>query len=544
MDQPHKFQDFILALGLTCIGAALAWFLSGGLPFIGIDDAAITRSYAENVANGAGYVYNVGGEKVEGSTAFLWMSILTVAYSLTPTPEFLIIGLCAMFALGAVYITLRLVRALTDWLDVPVGPALWTMALFLMASPGYFMWSVWTMMELALWSMMVIWLVFLLAKRVEDDFGPGNGLGLVLAAALMPLVRPEGILVAVGLICLSFLLSLRSWRVLGLSVLAAGGSFVAVTFFRLSYFGQPFPNTFYAKVSSDRLQGLADGMKYLFDFLLRSPFTDILVMIWLGLTFWALFEARHSRPGTRALIVAAAAIFGLLMTYAALGGDHFVLWRFYQPVAPLLPVALALLVALGAGMPSTTLGAAKVAGAVAALGIMLIGWGQYYQSRFDIRKEYVLVEQGLDFGAFLNEVEPRPSIGVGPAGGIALAYDGHIYDLLGLNWVEMAHANPVKIGMRNHASFDKPTFWRHQPDVLAAFNRACTKDQGLAFWSHADSAFDGLYSDADFQAAYVPVAFRNTTQCWPSFARHEWLARATPSDAILVYDWADVIKLD
>ena len=92
----------------------------------------------------------------------------------------------------------------------------------------------------------------------------------------------------------------------------------------------------------------------------------------------------------------------------------------------------------------------------AAVGIVFIGWGQYYQSRFDIRKEYALVEQGLDFGNFLNEVEPRPSIGVGPAGGIALSYDGYIYDLLGLNWVEMAHANPVKTGMRNHASLTKP----------------------------------------------------------------------------------------
>ena len=72
-------------------------------------------------------------------------------------------------------------------------------------------------------------------------------------------------------------------------------------------------------------------------------------MIWLGVTLWALMEARHRRPGTRALIVVAAAIFGMLMTYAVLGGDHFVLWRFYQPVAPLIPIALALLVAMGAG---------------------------------------------------------------------------------------------------------------------------------------------------------------------------------------------------
>ncbi|MFA3920810.1 hypothetical protein [Ruegeria hyattellae] len=546
MVQERHFEDFLLALGLTCIGAALAWLLSGGLPAIGIDDAAITRSYAENVANGAGYVYNVGGERVEGSTAFLWVGILILAYSLTPTPELLIIALCAAFALAAVYTTLRLVRALTDWLEIAPGPAIWVLSVCLIASPGYFMWSVWTMMELALWSMMLIWMVFLLARLVEDDRGPGNTACLLVAAALMPLVRPEGIATAIGLLLLSGVLAPRSWRALGGSVVVALASFAAVTSFRLSYFGQPFPNTFYAKVSSDKVQGLKDGLKYLFDFMLSSPFTEILAAIWLGAAIWAVIGTAQSRPGARALLVIAATIFGILSLYAALGGDHFALWRFYQPVAPLLPVGLALLVA-GAVAPIAARalkGPVTIAAMAVAVGALVLGWMHYYQSRFNIRKEYTLVEQGLGFGHFLNEIEPLPTIGVGPAGGIALAYDGEILDLLGLNWVEMAHANPVKVGMRNHASFDKDTFWKHTPDVLAAFNRPCAEGNSLAFWSHADTAFDGLYSDDKFRSAYVPVAFVQGTECWPGFATPDWLAQTTPGETIKTFDWADVKSLD
>lgn len=542
----RNFEDFLLALGLTCAGAALAWLLSGGLPAIGIDDAAITRSYAENIANGAGYVYNVGGERVEGSTAFLWVGILTLAYSLTPTPEVIIIALCAGFALTAVYVTLRLVRAFCDWLNIAPGPAIWVLSVCLIASPGYFMWSVWTMMELSLWSMLLIWMVFLLARLVEDDRGPGNTVCLLIAAVLMPLVRPEGIAVAIGLLVLSLALAPRSWRVVGGAVLAAIASFVAVTSFRLSYFGQPFPNTFYAKVSSDKLQGLKDGLKYLVDFLLNSPFAEIFVVIWLGGAIWAVIGATQAHPGARAMLITAAAIFGMLLIYAGLGGDHFVLWRFYQPVAPLMPVCLALLVA-GATAPAASpalRGPAIFAATAATIGVLMIGWMQYYQARFDIRKEYTLVEQGLDFGRFLNGVEPMPSIGVGPAGGIALAYDGEILDLLGLNWVEMAHANPVKVGMRNHASFDKNTFWAHAPDVLAAYNRACAADQSLAFWSHDDNAFDGLYSDEAFQRAYVPIAFLHEADCWPGFAKPEWLAETISGEAIRTYDWADVKTLD
>jgi len=545
MVQERRFEDFLLALGLTCMGAALAWLLSGGLPAIGIDDAAITRSYAQNIANGAGYVYNVGGERVEGSTAFLWVGILTLAYSLTPSPEFIILGLCAVFTLTAVYFTLRLVRGLGDWLNIAPGPAIWVLSICLIASPGYFLWSVWTMMELALWSMTLIWMVFLVAGLVEDDRQPGNTACLLVIAALMPLVRPEGIATAVGLLLLSILVAPRSWRVSGGAVLAAIASFIAVTSFRLSYFGQPFPNTFYAKVSSDKVQGLKDGLKYLVDFLLNSPFVEVFLVIWLGGAIWAVIGVIQARPGARALLVTAAAVFGILSVYAALGGDHFVLWRFYQPIVPLMPVCLSLLIA--ATLPlipspaSRTLTA--IATTVSAIGVLMVGWMHYYQSRFDIRKEYALVEQGLHFGQFLNGIEPRPTIGVGPAGGIALAYDGKILDLLGLNWVEMAHANPVKVGMRNHASFDKDTFWKHAPDVLAAFNRACAQGNSLAFWAHADAAFDGLFSDERFRRTYVPVAFVQGDKCWPGFAKPAWLNQAQPREAIRTFDWADVKTL-
>lgn len=61
--------DLGLALSLTLIGSTLAWTLAGGIPAIGIDDAAVTRSQAENLAAGHGYVYNVGGEWGEGATS-------------------------------------------------------------------------------------------------------------------------------------------------------------------------------------------------------------------------------------------------------------------------------------------------------------------------------------------------------------------------------------------------------------------------------------------------------------------------------------------
>lgn len=545
----HITKDLVLAVCITMFGATVAWFLTGGLPAIGIDDAAITRSYAENIANGAGYVYNVGGERVEGSTALLWVMLLTVLYWITPTPEVAILLLCGVFATVTTFVIFRMARHIAIALDLSASVVVTATAVMMLASFGYFMWSVWTMMELALWSMLLtsqVWLLSLLIDPADPYTKAGRRVVvlLVLISALLPMVRPEGIAMSLGLCMAALIVSRQNWRVLIGSMAASVAVFVAITAFRLSYFGQPFPNTFYAKVSSDRLQGMVEGAKYLLSFILGAPFAELLVVAWIGLTVWGVFKAFGDTRGARTLALSGACVFAMLLIYAVLGGDHFVLWRFYQPVQPLLNLGLAVLVGLGiarfsqsAGMTMT--GLVKLSVIAAAGAVVLVSAMQYYQSRFMIVREYTLVTRGTGFGDYLNKVEPKPTIGTGPAGGIALAYDGEILDLLGLNWTEMAHANPVKIGMRNHASFDLGVFWKHKPEVFSVFGRQCTTDGRLSFWSTDDMAFDGLFTDPTFQAEYVPVTFNQDTNCWPAFAQQSWLDVAK-ADGMRVFSWSDV----
>ncbi|MEL6522311.1 MAG: hypothetical protein AAFQ66_15195 [Pseudomonadota bacterium] len=525
------FTDFVLAIFTTLFGAALAYGLVQGIPLIGIDDAAITRSYAENVAAGHGYVYNVGGERVEGSTALLWVGILTLVYSWFPNPELPILALSGAITIATVYITIRTVRWFSYWFQCDVNVAVGTLLLFMVASPGFFLWSVWTMMELAIWSMLLLWFSLMLIKLVEVEASALTRIGIFLAALVLPTVRPEGIAVSAGLILLAGVLRITSWRTCVVALFATIATFVAITWGRITYFGQPFPNTFYAKVSSDTIQGLKDGLKYLLDFLQNSPMADVFLVVWSAMILFALLRLRQDMPGARALLVAGATVFGMLAVYAGLGGDHFALWRFYQPIAPLFPVATALAVALGVTSMAewqrsygTSLTLSALAAAIVVCGL---GWMHYYQTRFDVRKEFTLVERGLAFGTYLNTADPKPTIGIGPAGGIALAYDGEILDLLGLNWVEMAHANPIKVGLRNHASFDRDTFWKHEPDMLAAFNRRCGDGPGLQFWSTDDNAFDGLFTDERFRETYQPVAFVDGDDCWPAFALPSWIEAST-----------------
>ena len=60
-------------------------------------------------------------------------------------------------------------------------------------------------------------------------------------------------------------------------------------------------------------------------------------------------------------------------------------------------------------------------------------------------------------------------MGILAAGGFAYIYKGYTIDLMGLNSTLMAHAQAVKQGFSNHASFDVNTFWKLMPDMVGTF---------------------------------------------------------------------------
>ena len=59
----------VLAAFSFCVAATSFSFHKLHNPLTGIDDANIYFVYARNLANGHGFVYNIGGERVEGFTS-------------------------------------------------------------------------------------------------------------------------------------------------------------------------------------------------------------------------------------------------------------------------------------------------------------------------------------------------------------------------------------------------------------------------------------------------------------------------------------------
>src|SRR6185295_18846415 len=90
-DSDRAVRDFdagLPALLLVIVGSAawLAQFLSR-TPLVGYDDANIFLVYARNIAGGHGFVYNVGGERVEGFTSPAWTLLCAAVMRITAHPE-------------------------------------------------------------------------------------------------------------------------------------------------------------------------------------------------------------------------------------------------------------------------------------------------------------------------------------------------------------------------------------------------------------------------------------------------------------------------
>ena len=110
-----------------------------------------------------------------------------------------------------------------------------------------------------------------------------------------------------------------------------------------------------------------------------------------------------------------------------------------------------------------------------------------------------------------------PIQGVLTAGASAYAYEGTTIDLLGLNNVEMAHAESVKKQgiMKNHASFVPEVFYRQEPDLFWMAGGFSNKEPNiLDIPLFNANIFHNIQRDPQFQKMYGAYAIRNQSGIW------------------------------
>ena len=275
-----------------------------------LDDAYITFSYAQNWVQGNGLVFNVG-ERVEGYTCFLWVALSALGLYLGADIVWWSTTLGILSATGAVFAAGSLARELAP---VRLRPATALSAVMVGAYPPLAWWAA-SGMETALFTCLLTTAMWLHVR---------NGEASVMAPiclALASMTRPEGLLLSV-LLCLDAV-RIGTWRNAARYCAVLLLIFGPYYGWRLSYYGDFLPNTFYAKVGSTGDQ-VRRGIAYLGLFLSTRAAQLLLV----GAAVAALSGVLRRGAAISAFLV-------IYLGYViVVGGDVFPLYRFFIPVIP------------------------------------------------------------------------------------------------------------------------------------------------------------------------------------------------------------------
>jgi hypothetical protein len=520
----HILQYFII-VGLTSL-ATLLILQVFHFPATGIDDANITFVYAKNYASGHGFVYNIGGERVEGFTSLLWVLICAALFKCTSNPEVLIIITNILLISFGATLVFSYLQSL-DFVSTDkkyVRPLVWPILyiVVLLSAPAYVAWTTITLMENGIWSTLLLLTTILILK--DDPASPKINPLLYPLSAMLLLTRPESLLwvpVFVGLVWIRKICGHGTLKSLQMVLPLVGASLLTVALlliFRLLYFGFPFPNTYYAKVSPSLLYNLFQGGKYLAKYCISDlvVFVSVISLIIMGVHVILAFVKKHSiNAGSISLVVICCT--GLLIPLLT-GGDHFGSFRFYQNIYPILLVCLLhcvrFLLPLYVHTAPRFLLSRKVilVGVVLLIAVQGARWIKFDKKSI-IAHEFAIAENGRRDGTFIANLFSNqsclPKIGVITAGGIKYTYPGEVIDLMGLNNIMMAHFPGDRKGVKNHAAFEKPVFFKLKPEIVIYehININCWKyNKDMMRSSFQNRALKYIFDDTSFTKLYTLAA--------------------------------------
>jgi hypothetical protein len=284
-------------------------------PVTQLDDAFISYRYALNLANGHGLVFNPG-EYVEGYTNLLWTLLIAAGIALGGEAEALGHWLSVLFGAATLVTSFayaaRLLPRRAAWLALlaPLG---------VLTSNSFVCWT-----TSGLETPLFIWLAVAAALALAWQ----RRFTCTALCILAALTRPEGALLAAALLgydALERLLERPAGgprRVVEAAApcLVFGAALLLLTLFRLWYYGDVVPNTFYAKVGGIPL---SRGLIYV-----RNALVDGPALLLPGAVIAAV-RIRLFRPAFLFIVLN-------LIYVTGIGGDVFAVGRFMLPALALL----------------------------------------------------------------------------------------------------------------------------------------------------------------------------------------------------------------
>jgi arabinofuranosyltransferase len=291
------------------------------------DDAFISFKYAQNLARGAGLVWNEG-ERVEGYTNFLWVLLMSVPIRLGRDP------VAFSFLVGIILYTLSLIFTYRLALHFLKSQTAALLTVLLLGTNYTFSSYATGGLETQLQCCLLLASLHHLTRLTEQD-KPYLSRWLLLSTllGLSILTRPDSLLPASVIFAIALLLSLKRGvgqrqRLLSALCLIApitilvGGWLI----WKVQYYGEILPNSYHVKVGSRT--SATRGLSYVYAFF-RSYW---LIPHALLLVFF--FRKLFNKSNLPLLIPTCITLLWLLYTIKV-GGD-FMEFRFLVPVLPLI----------------------------------------------------------------------------------------------------------------------------------------------------------------------------------------------------------------
>ena len=435
---------------LCVIGAAIGLAWQAAEVAVACDDAFISFRYADNLARGRGIVYSPP-DRVEGYTNFLWVVMVAagIALGAEPLETARLFGICG-FACAAALSSIIVWRATNRgwqglWALLPLAlvqlPSQYaahggnglemTFASFLLLLLGYVNHVVipareWTRPSRA-WVYSLIPSALLLTRMDTALF---VGVSILVGAALTARPNFQG---RAPLLDRALHEAVYRYWLLGVVV-------VAWLIWKVRYYGDILPNTYYAKGADQALWEM--GWSYWADFV-RSYF-HILLLVPVAI-FGALHPPRRSLRGFGTWALVSIVLYVL---YTAKAGGDFMHYRFAFMVYPML-TTLAVF-----GLYQIALKSRSSALACGALILALAPGEPILNSKYSAMSHGLMHKfylEGVRTGKAIRRSTPHDiRIATTLAGTMAYFGDRYTVDQLGLNDARVARID-VPITVRGHS---------------------------------------------------------------------------------------------
>jgi len=248
--RPGGLGPFWAAVGVFlayagCFIYRTSFSIAGKRYFSLFDDAMVSMRYARNLAHGNGLVWNAGSQPVEGYTNPLWVVYMAAIHLLPVAPSkiSLLIQLTAavLLAINLFFVREMALSVSGDSSPVALGAVLLT--------ASYLPINNWSLqgMEVSVLVLIVSVCLCLALRSIHDGRFRASPYVLL---GVSTLVRPDMVVPLGGLMLFHAVTdSPNRWRHLawGAATLAFFGALQ--TAFRLWYFGEILPNTYYLKMT-------------------------------------------------------------------------------------------------------------------------------------------------------------------------------------------------------------------------------------------------------------------------------------------------------